>query len=175
MQKPPALIGYRATGKTSVGTILADLLGCKCVDTDAEIVRKAGCSIAEIFATRGESTFRDLECVVVEEVTRRKDVVISFGGGVVVREENRRTIIGRCHPVVWLQATAETIDRRIHGDQASREQRPKLTQQGGLDEIRLVLQQRRELYEACATLVLDSEVHAPDQIAQLVFEAIGEK
>ena len=168
----PALIGYRATGKTTVGKLLAERLGFECIDTDAEIVRRAGCSISDIFESQGETAFRDLESQVVDDVTQRDSVVLSFGGGAILRGENREWIIGRCQPVVWLQASVETIHQRIHKDAASLAQRPNLTSQGGIDEIRSVLQQRWALYEQCATMSLDTEELTPDQLAATIYDVV---
>ena len=164
----PALIGYRATGKTTVGSMLADRMGVPWIDTDAEIVERAGCSIAEIFAERGEAAFRDLESQVVKDVTQRPDVVLSFGGGAILRPENRQHIIDRCQPIVWLQAKVETIYQRIYQDAASASQRPNLTSQGGMEEIRTVLSQRLPLYESCATISLDTETHSLESLVEAI-------
>ncbi len=169
----PALIGYRATGKTTVGRLLADRLGCQCIDTDAEIVRRAGCSIAQIFASQGETAFRDLESQIIDDITQRRHVVLSLGGGAILRPENRQKIIGRCRPIVWLQANVETIYERINQDAGSTSQRPNLTNQGGIEEVRQVLQQRMRLYEECSTLSLDTETRSPEQLVIVIEESIS--
>ena len=90
-----SLIGYRATGKTTVAMLLAERLGWTCVDTDDEIQRLAGVSIQSIFETSCEPVFRDYESRVIAELTRRHKLVLSLGGGAVMRDENRRAIDGR--------------------------------------------------------------------------------
>lgn len=170
--KIPALIGYRATGKTVVGNFLAQHLGFPCIDTDVEIVKRAGCSIAEIFANQGEDAFRDLESQVIDEMTQRSQIVLSLGGGAILREANRQ-FIARCDPVVWLQAAVQTIADRIAADTVSGSQRPNLTSKGGIAEIQQVLEQRTPLYDACATMCLETETQTPESLAKAIFEAIG--
>ena len=168
----PALIGYRASGKTVVGMLLAEMLGFECVDADVVLVERAGCSIADIFANQGEEAFRDLESEVIDSITQRKDVVLSLGGGAILRERNRELIVSRCSPVTWLQATVETIAARIDADAVSKSQRPNLTGKGGVEEIREVLKFRTPLYESCASLLLDTENKAPAELAKAIHQKI---
>ncbi len=168
----PVLIGYRATGKTVVGLLLAELLGFECVDADVVLVDRAGCSITEIFANQGEEVFRDLESEVIEDITQRENVVLSLGGGAILREQNRERIIARCKPVTWLQASVETIAERIDADAVSKSQRPNLTGKGGVEEIRDVLKTRTPLYQSCASLVLDTENKSPAELAEAIHRKI---
>ncbi len=82
------LIGMPASGKTTVGSILAKTLGRELIDTDSEIVKVAGKPITEIFADVGESGFRDIESQVIAEIAKRQNVIISTGGGAVLRQRN---------------------------------------------------------------------------------------
>lgn len=82
------LIGMPASGKTTVGTALAEKLGRELIDTDAEAVKKAGKSIPEIFAESGEAVFRDIESQVIKEVSAMQGAVIATGGGAVLRRQN---------------------------------------------------------------------------------------
>src|SRR4051812_7957744 len=111
------LIGYRGSGKTSVGQKLADRLWQELVDTDALIVARAGRSIREIFELRGEAGFRDLEAEIVREALLLQDVVISLGGGAVLREANRAAIAASGHKVIYLKCDAEELHKRIHADE----------------------------------------------------------
>lgn len=86
------LTGMPGSGKSTVGAILAASLGRTLVDTDAEIVRAAGMPITEIFASRGEAGFRDLESEVIAEVSKRTGIVIATGGGAILRDENVRKL-----------------------------------------------------------------------------------
>ena len=82
------LIGMPGTGKTTVGTALADMLGRELFDTDEMIIARDGRTIPEIFADEGEEYFRDLESAAASELSQKTGVIISAGGGIITREEN---------------------------------------------------------------------------------------
>lgn len=171
MATPPPrilLIGYRGTGKTTVARRLAEAVGYEAIDADDEVERRAGRSIAEIFADAGEETFRDLETQVVADLCRRTRAVVSLGGGAVLRRENRLVIGGSGGPVVWLTASPQTILARLTADTTTTSRRPNLTTSGGLAEIEQLLQARLPLYRECATLVVDTEGKTPQTIADEV-------
>lgn len=87
------LIGYRGTGKTTVGRLLAERLGCALIDSDRLLEEEAGKTIARIFAEEGEEAFRDRETKIVAKLAERKDFfVLATGGGVPIREVNRRNL-----------------------------------------------------------------------------------
>src|SRR5690348_15349689 len=96
------LIGYRGSGKTTLGTRLADRLWPKFVDTDQLVTESAGKSIKEIFEQDGEERFRDLETEAVLKVCERPEVVIGFGGGALDREENRQAIAKASLKLIYL-------------------------------------------------------------------------
>ncbi len=83
-----ALIGMPGCGKSTIGKKLAEALGKEFIDSDEEIVNKTGMSIPEIFATRGEEYFRDVESQVISELSAKQGLIIATGGGAVVRSEN---------------------------------------------------------------------------------------
>ena len=150
------LLGYRGCGKTSVGRLLADRWGIGFVDTDQEIVRRAGMSITEIFQTRGEPHFRDLESQAVRDALQQGDAVIALGGGAVLRAENRAALRACPHRRVYLRADAQTLHDRIHADPASAQSRPALTPLGGqIDEVRRLLEQREPYYREVMTETID--------------------
>ncbi len=167
------LIGYRGTGKTTVAQRLAERLHCAWVDADVELERRAGKTIAQIFAEQGETSFRDLESKVVAELATRENTIVALGGGAVLREENRRAITGK-GLIVWLQADAQTLFDRIHSDPTTAERRPNLTAQGGLHEIEEVLRQREPIYRDTADLALDTAHHSPDQIAEMILRHLAQ-
>jgi len=141
------LIGYRCTGKTTVGDILSEALGWPLVDTDTRIQERAGRSIREIVADAGWPEFRRLEREVVNEVTAGDEQVISAGGGVVLDEENTRRL-RESGKVVLLTAPPEIIRQRMTADAKTETERPDLTAEGGLEEIRTLLAQRGPKYDA---------------------------
>lgn len=165
------LIGYRGSGKTTVAAALAERLDWPWVDADAELERRAGKSIKQIFADEGEAAFRNLESAVVADLVASDRQVIALGGGAILREENRRAIRRR-GKVVWLRAAPETLLARIQADPTTAERRPNLTAQGGLPEIRRLLAERTPIYEACADLSADADSLSPDEIAREILEKI---
>lgn len=149
------LIGYRGSGKTTVGRAVARRLGYHFVDTDDLVVRAAGRTIAEIFEQEGEAGFRDREARAVEQVAGEARTVISVGGGAVVRHENVARLQA-CGTLIWLSVPPEALSSRISSDAGSGSRRPPLTGQAGIDEIRRVLAAREPLYRAAADRVVDA-------------------
>ncbi len=158
------LIGYRGTGKTTVGTLVARELDWSLVDADEELERRAGKTIAQIFADDGEQVFRDVESEVIAILSDRDQTVISLGGGAVMRSQNREAIVGRGH-IVWLQADVETIAARVLGDESTAARRPNLTAKGGLQEIREILDERAPIYQQTCDWAVDTEGKTPEQVA----------
>lgn len=151
-----ALLGYRGSGKTTIGKRLADRLWQKFVDTDELVVRKAGAPIRDIFANQGEAAFRDAESQVVAEVSNLTDHVIALGGGAVLREENRLALKEAGLKMIYLRCEPDELVRRIQSDPATGEMRPDLTELGGgIDEVRKVLAAREPLYRSVMTAELD--------------------
>jgi shikimate kinase len=161
------LIGYRGSGKSTIGRILAGQLELQYVGLDDEIVRRAGMPIPEIVSRHSWDHFRNLEQQVVEDVTGRDQQILDTGGGVIMRPEN--TVRLRQGGVVFLlETTVEDIVRRIGADT----QRPSLTgAKSFTDEVADVLRDRNPLYRGAAhhtihTSVLDPQA-AADRIAAL--------
>jgi shikimate kinase len=150
------LIGYRGSGKTSIGRKLADRLWYKFVDVDDLIVAKAGKSIREIFAQDGEPKFRDIETEALREVLARDDHVIGLGGGTLGREANRTMLRESGARVIYLRCEPEVLLKRVQADPKSAENRPNLTSLGGgIEEIRQVLAAREPIYREVKQVELD--------------------
>ena len=151
-----ALLGYRGSGKSTVGKRLADRLWQPFVDTDELVVRKAGTPIRDIFANQGEDAFRDLESQVVAEVAKLPEHVIALGGGAVLREENRRALKEAGLKLIYLRCEPDELVKRIQADPLSGETRPDLTELGGgVEEVRRVLAAREPVYRSVMTAELD--------------------
>jgi shikimate kinase len=162
------LIGYRGTGKSTVGKLVAQRLGYQVVSTDAEIVKRAGTTIPEIVQQYGWEPFRDRETEVCRDVGTKDRLVVDTGGGAILREENVQALKtnGR---LVWLTAEVKTIARRIGGD----DQRPSLTgTKSFVDEIEEVLQQRHPKYQAAADHVIRTDDLSPAEIAERIISAV---
>ena len=91
-----ALVGMPASGKSTLGRLAAERLGREFIDTDSEIVARAGMEIPEIFRTKGEEGFRDIESEVLKDVVRRSGIVVATGGGAILREENVNALRQNC-------------------------------------------------------------------------------
>lgn len=102
------LVGMPGCGKSSLGRLAAERTGRPFYDTDEMVVKKAGCSIPEIFASQGETVFRDLETQAVVQAARERGSVIATGGGVLLREENRRALRQNSR-VVYLERALELL------------------------------------------------------------------
>jgi shikimate kinase len=148
------LWGFMASGKTVVGGALARRLGWEHVDLDAEIVRRAGCSIAEVFRTRGEPAFRRLEAEVTAAQIAREGVVLSPGGGWVTHPDHLRQLpTGTL--TVWLRVRPESVLERVRADRSGIE-RPLLDTPDPAAAVRRLLAEREPLY-AAAELTLDTD------------------
>lgn len=169
------LIGYRGTGKTTVGRLVAQRLSLQFIDADEELERRAGRSIREIFADGGEAAFRDLESAVVADLLQGEGLVVALGGGAVLRPKNRQPICRVGNRVVWLQALAATLHERINADATTSGRRPNLTAAGGLAEVVELLGTREPLYRECAECAIDTEGKTPEQIASEVVSLLVAK
>jgi shikimate kinase len=163
-EAPIFLIGYRGTGKSTVARHLAQRLGYDSMDADEEVERRAGKSIAAIFADDGEAAFRDLESQLVDELSRLRRTVVALGGGAVLRDANRNAIRA-AGPVVWLTAPVDAIAARLADDPATASRRPNLTKMGGREEVEAVLAERTPIYRQCATLTVDTVGKTCAQVA----------
>jgi shikimate kinase len=164
--------GLRGTGKTSVGSIVAQSLGIGRVDLDDRVERDAGQPIGEVFRTRGESGFRDLESAALLALPVSPPLVITLGGGAILRAENRRWI-ERHGVCIWLDASPEVLAERIAGDQATETRRPALTELSPLEEIRQLSRQRQSHYQAVADHRVETDGKSVQQVAQEVLAWIA--
>ncbi len=158
------LIGYRGSGKTTIGRKLADRLWLKFIDTDEMVVAAVGKSIREIFAQDGEAKFRDLEADAVAAACGFADHIIALGGGAVIRPENRKRIKDSGFKCIYLRCEPGVLLQRIEGDPQTAANRPSLTHlAGGIEEIRKLLAEREPLYREIMTGELDVTNLTPDE------------
>ncbi|MFT3787712.1 MAG: shikimate kinase [Tepidisphaeraceae bacterium] len=169
------LLGYRGSGKTSVGKLVAAKLGVEFIDTDQVLQLRAGKTIREIFATQGELAFRDLESSVLEDALRwTGDRVIATGGGIILRDSNRALLERSGAYRFYLRCDADVLHARIHADVGTAENRPALTSLGGgLDEIRSLLAAREPLYEQAKTHQIDVTNLSVEVVAKMIVAEVG--
>jgi shikimate kinase len=166
------LIGYRGTGKSTVARELAGRLGFDFIDSDDEIERRAGKSIAAIFEEEGETAFRALESDVVADLCKLSRHVVALGGGSVMNEANR-TAVRLAGLVIWLRASVEMLAERLAADEATQSRRPNLTASGGLREIESVLTAREPIYRSCATFEIDTEGMTPSVVVEEILKRLA--
>ncbi len=162
-----SLVGYRGTGKTTVGKRVADRLRLPFADADEAIERRMGQSIRQLFLEQGEAAFRDAEEATLRDLTARPGLVLATGGGAVLRSTNREAL-RRLGPVVWLRASPEVLAARLQAD--PRNNRPALTSAGPLAEIAEVLAQREPIYRALADVTIDTEERTSDEVAEQILQ-----
>lgn len=157
------LWGFMASGKTAVASLLARRLGWDHVDLDAEIVRREGRSVAEIFRTRGEPAFRQMEADLTRELVGRSLMVFSPGGGWITQPELPR-LLPPGTLTVWLRARPDTILERLRSDVDGPE-RPLLRTADPAAVIHRLLRDREPLYGQ-AEVVVDTDQRDLDSIVR---------
>jgi shikimate kinase len=164
-----ALIGFMATGKTTVGQKLAEKIGnnYRFIETDQIIIEEAGKSIPRIFAEDGEISFREYEIEACKKASKLKNVIISCGGGIVLNKINIDYLKQNCH-IVLLQATAEEIYKRAMKD--GQETRPVIDKEDPKMEIEKVLSFRKPFYEAAAEIIIETTGKEIDEIVKQIVE-----
>ncbi|MGV1100854.1 shikimate kinase [Thiovibrio sp. JS02] len=168
------LTGYRATGKSSIGLLLAERLQLEFIDMDELIEAREGSPIREIVAERGWDYFRALERDLLAELVCRKNVVISTGGGAILHQGVWQQI-QQTGLSVWLSADIDTICRRLADDAKSSGQRPSLTGTDIYTEVALVLAERDPLYEKGSHLTIDTSDKTAEQIVAIIEQALADE
>ena len=153
------LTGFMGSGKTTVGRILADALGCPFLDLDDLIVKKAGQSIPDIFAQDGEPAFRQLEARLLRQTVEKygeSTAVLSLGGGAILAPASA-TLLHEKTVCIYLRATLDTLLSRLAGESAGRP----------LADASLAerLAAREPLYENTAHVIIDTDGLTPEEIS----------
>jgi shikimate kinase len=146
-----SLIGLPGCGKSTVGRQLARRLQIPFFDSDQAIEQRLRCSVREYFEREGEDRFREIEANVIDELTLQQRCVLSTGGGVVLRPENRSRLHTRCK-VVYLKSTPEELFRRLKHDT----HRPLLQVDEPLRKLQELFAQRDSLYEEVAHFIIET-------------------
>jgi len=160
------LVGMMGSGKSSAGRHLAELLGYRFLDADSSIEQVAGRSIPELFASEGESGFRDLEAAVLNQIASWHSLVVATGGGVVTQPQNW----GQLHQgvVIWLDAPDALLLERLSADPTPR---PLMQSADPAARLAELMTQRRPLY-AQADLHIVQDGRSADQVAEQILEAL---
>jgi shikimate kinase len=165
------LIGSRGTGKTTSARALAERLGWRWIDADAELEQRCGRSIRAVFDAEGEAGFREREGTLLAALGELDGHVVATGGGAVLRPENRELLRQRGR-TIWLTAEASTLWHRLLADPSSAERRPNLSV-GGIEEIIEVVRAREALYRSCADLIVSTEGRTPEEVVAEIVAGLG--
>ena len=164
------LEGFMGSGKSTVSEILAEGLDLELLDTDEAIEEAEGRKISEIFEQDGEEAFRDMETDLMDMIVSEhiRETVISLGGGLPVREENRE-LLKKAGKVVYLRTAPETVYDRLKGDDT----RPLLKSEDPLARIKELQDKRGKIYEEAADIIIDTDGKTPLEVANEIVQAIG--
>lgn len=155
------LIGYRASGKSSMGKLLAQQLWKTYKDVDQETCKVfKNNSITDIWAQHGEPAWRREEVAVTQKLCAQKDLVIALGGGTLMQPGARKAIEESDAVRIYLKCDPQELYRRASQDSQSAQTRPSLNGKTGLEEIQDMLAIREPVYEAVADHVFDV-THTP--------------
>lgn len=163
------LTGFRATGKSLIGRLLAQKLRYTFIDADILLCERLGAPIADIVAQHGWPFFRQAERQLLMEVPVMVQTVLATGGGAIEHQEEWLRIRNCCY-VVWLDADAATIRQRMCNDPNTAGQRPSLTGSSAHDEIEELLLRRAPLYSAGSDLRLDTVGKEPAALVESIVE-----
>jgi shikimate kinase len=156
-----------ASGKSTVGPVLAAKLDRRFIDLDRAIEAKVGCAIVEFIRREGEELFRELETETLREAASQRGTIIAPGGGAITREENRE-LMSRLGITVWLDAPLELCWRRIQNDGATRPLAP--------DELtaKARYEGRLALYRESSIRIPINQSHSPDDISEIIINQLRE-
>lgn len=161
------LIGPMGAGKSTIGRHLAELLHKQYLDSDLEIERRTGASVSLIFEIEGEDGFRRREAVVIDELTRKDNLVLATGGGAILIDENRRALRSR-GVVVYLHAPIDALVKRTHRDR----NRPLLRSADRQQTLEEIVLAREPIYRETAHMVVDTEHRPPQNVARDIAERL---
>ncbi|EKF23964.1 shikimate kinase family protein [Mycolicibacterium hassiacum DSM 44199] len=166
MAPKAVLVGLPGSGKSTIGRRLAKALGVSLLDTDAEIERTTGRTIADIFATDGEPEFRRIEEEVIRRALQTHDGVVSLGGGAVTTPGVREALAG--HTVVYLEISAAEGIRRTSGSTV----RPLLAGPDREEKYKQLMTQRVPLYRQVATMRVNTNRRNPGAVVRYIVECL---
>ena len=163
------LIGPMGSGKTSTGKMLAKEMGYVFLDTDEEVTKRTGVSIAYIFDVEGEEGFRKRECLALKECLNDNNMILSTGGGIVLSKENRDLLQDR-GTVVYLQTSIRSQVKRT----SSTNNRPLLQNKDPEETLEKLMLTRAPLYEEIADITIMTDNKSLQEMSKEIQRAINE-
>ena len=165
------LIGYRCSGKTTIGKSIAMTIDWPFVDSDLLVIKESGKSIKDIVDTEGWDAFRHMERSALKQICTDDRQVVATGGGVVLDEANIQAM-KTSGMVVWLDATAETIQKRMLQDKNTGNFRPALTDKGRIEEIEGMLLKRTPYYESASDFYIGTDDVPGSEITKRIIKKL---
>ncbi len=166
ISSPIVLVGLMGAGKSTIGRRLANALGIAFIDSDAEIVEAAGCSISDIFEGYGESIFRDLEQRVILRLMTGSPCVVATGGGAFIQPAIREAIAQKGISV-WLKADLPVLLERV----SRRDNRPLLKTGDKSEILQKLIDERYHIY-AQADITIDSNFGPHESVVEDIISAL---
>lgn len=167
MERNIVLIGMPASGKSTIGKLLAKKMNYEYYDADRYLERKENVKISTLFSEKGEEYFRNLETKYLKELSQKNGIIISTGGGAVKREKNMQ-ILGEKGIIVFLNRKIEDIAKENH------EARPLLQ---NIDNIYKLYDERIELYNRYSDIIVENNgtlKEVTDRIAEKIEKFLAE-
>lgn len=161
------LIGFMGSGKSTIGRILAQKLKYKWVDMDVEIEKGENKTISKIFEEKGETYFRDLETEYLKRLTKQTNNVISTGGGIVLKEENR-DLLKEIGTVVFLHADSAQIIENLKDDS----KRPLLKGDNPEEKIIQLLDERESTYLNSANIIIQTTGKSIEHVVEEIISLL---
>ena len=168
------LIGFRGSGKTTIGKAIADRLKREFIDCDEWIERQTHLTIREIFAQHGESHFRTLESQAIGELSALDGKVIATGGGAALKYQNMQVFKRNGGKIFFLEVGPETSFARITADETTRARRPALTDKDPFTEVKEQIDLRRPYYLKGADVTVMTDGRTIDEIVGEILKHLAE-
>jgi shikimate kinase len=168
------LIGYRCSGKTTIGQAIAMEIDWPFVDSDLRLIKNSGKQINAIIDTEGWDAFRRMERSTLKQICSKDRQVVATGGGVVLDDDNTKAMKTN-GTVFWLKASAETIQKRMLQDKNTENFRPALTDRGRIEEIEDMLLKRNPLYESASDFYVHTDDVPVNEIKRRIIENLNKR
>lgn len=162
-----AIIGFMATGKTTIAKELSQRLNLEFVDIDKLIEKEEKVSISEIFETHGEEYFRELERKAIKKLNSLKGLIVSCGGGVCLNPENVVNLKNN-YKVVLLKAKAQTVIKRTQNDKS----RPLLNGKNSIEAVKKIMDERYDSYQDAADIIIVTDYRSKESICNEIIEKL---
>lgn len=162
-----ALIGMMGSGKSSVSKLLAKKLNYLALELDELFVQQEKISIVDFFKTQGEENFRQIETEILKKSLKKENIILSCGGGVILKKENREMLFCNNVFTIYLEANSETIYNRIKKDTS----RPLLKVENPKQEIESLIKSRQDFYKL-ANLTINTDNKTMEEITEEILKWI---